>query len=273
MEYGDVLWDGCTDGEGDLLEFVQYEAAKIVTGAMKGTSRRSLLHEIGWEDLKTRRSIHKLKFYFKIVNNLTPNYLRELLPSQVSERAHYSFRSCSDYTLFPARTERFKNSFFPSATKAWNNIDITVRSFESVTSFQNALFTIFDVPCYETLFNFSLDRYSSIIHTRLRLNVCGLNYYLFKIGRIPSPECLCGFEIESINHYFLHCPFFAASRLKLVSSAAHIIGDRWNSMSELQIVRLFLAGSLQLSESKNIEIFTSVQLFIKETGRFTYAEP
>ena len=30
MEYGDVLWDGCTDGEGDLLEFVQYEAAKIV---------------------------------------------------------------------------------------------------------------------------------------------------------------------------------------------------------------------------------------------------
>jgi hypothetical protein len=34
MEYGDVLWDGCTDGESDLLEFVQYEAAKIVTGAM-----------------------------------------------------------------------------------------------------------------------------------------------------------------------------------------------------------------------------------------------
>ena len=38
MENGDVLWDGCTDGEGDLLEFVQYEAAKIVMGAMKGTT-------------------------------------------------------------------------------------------------------------------------------------------------------------------------------------------------------------------------------------------
>ena len=55
------------------------------------TSRRSLLHEIGWEDLKSRRSIHKLKFYFKIVNNLTPNYLKELLPSQVSKRTPYSF--------------------------------------------------------------------------------------------------------------------------------------------------------------------------------------
>ena len=50
--------------------------------------------------------------------------------------------------------------------------------------------------------------YSSIIHTRLLLNVCSLNYYLFNIGRDPSPECLCGFEIESINHYFLHCPFY-----------------------------------------------------------------
>ena len=77
MEYGDVLWDGCTDGESDLLEFVQYEAAKIVTGAMRITSRHSLMQEIGWEDMKTRRSIHKLAFYYKIINNLTPNYLTQ----------------------------------------------------------------------------------------------------------------------------------------------------------------------------------------------------
>ena len=42
----------------------------------------------------------------------------------------------------------------------------------------------------------------------------------------------------SIIVSFIVC-FFAAPRLKLVSSAAHIIGDRWNSMSEMQIVRLF----------------------------------
>ena len=28
MEYGDVLWDGCTDGES--LESVQYEARKVI---------------------------------------------------------------------------------------------------------------------------------------------------------------------------------------------------------------------------------------------------
>ena len=38
MEYADVVWDGCTEYECDLREHVRYETAKIVTGAIKGTS-------------------------------------------------------------------------------------------------------------------------------------------------------------------------------------------------------------------------------------------
>ena len=91
MEYVDVLWDGCTESESDLLEHVQYEAAKIVTGAMKGTSKHRLMQEIGWEDLKTIRAIHKLLLYVKIINNLCPSYLADLLPLQVGERTNYGF--------------------------------------------------------------------------------------------------------------------------------------------------------------------------------------
>ena len=69
MEYADVVWNGCSDTESDLLDSVQYEAGKIVTGAMKGISRQCLMCELGWEELKTRRAIHKLTLYFKIVNN------------------------------------------------------------------------------------------------------------------------------------------------------------------------------------------------------------
>ena len=71
MEYANVMWNGCSDTESDLLDSVQYEAGKIVTGAVKGTSRQRLMNELGWEELKTRRSIHKLTLYFKTVNNLT----------------------------------------------------------------------------------------------------------------------------------------------------------------------------------------------------------
>ena len=64
MEYADVVWSGCSDTESDLLDSVQYEAGKIVTDAMKGTSRQRLMCELGWEELKTRRVIHKLTLYF-----------------------------------------------------------------------------------------------------------------------------------------------------------------------------------------------------------------
>ena len=130
------------------------------------------------------------------------------------------------------------------------------------------MFSIFHIPKYKSLFNFSLDRYSSIIHTRLRLDSCALNFYLLKIGSKASPACLCGFEYESINHYFLHCPIFSVPRSRLLSSAAQILADRWLAMSELQIINVCLNGSSLLSEDENVNIFYCVQCFIKESNRF-----
>ena len=42
----DVIWDGCSEGEANILETVQYEAVRVVTGAMKGTNKRRLLNEL-----------------------------------------------------------------------------------------------------------------------------------------------------------------------------------------------------------------------------------
>ena len=92
MEYADVVWGGCTESECDLLEDVQYKAAKIVTGAIKGNtcSKHRLALELGWEEMRSRRAVHKVILYYKIVNNLCPNYLKNLLSVQVSERTSYS---------------------------------------------------------------------------------------------------------------------------------------------------------------------------------------
>ena len=53
MVYADVLWDGCSESESDLIEFLQYQQAIVVTGAIKGTSRSRLLEELALEDMKT----------------------------------------------------------------------------------------------------------------------------------------------------------------------------------------------------------------------------
>ena len=268
MEYADVLWDGCTDSESDLLEHVQYEAAKIVTGAMKGTSKHRLMQEIGWEDLKTRRAIHKLLLYFKIVNNLCPSYLVDLLPLLVSERTNYSLRTASNYSIFASRTDRFKRSFFPSTTSLWNDIGYDIRCLDSIGSFKKALFSFYNVPSYNATFDFAIDRFNAIFHTRLRLDTCALNYYLFKIGCKESPACFCGFYNESVKHFFLECPLYSAPRTNLLSSAARIFADRWSSMSKAQIVSVFLFGSKLLSPKQNSDLFFHVQSFISDSKRF-----
>ena len=215
MEYADVLWDGCSESESDLIEFVRYQSAIAVTGAMKGTSRARLLEELAWEDMKTRRSMHKLVLYFKIVNNLTPNYLLNLLPQTVQQRSGLSLRYALNFTPFLPRTERFKKSFFPSTTMLWNSIDYIYRNTISISLFKKFLSRSFDIPNYNKYYDFSIDRYSSILHTRLRLNCSALNYYLFKINYSLSPACTCGAKCESLIHYLLQCPRYAALRLSL----------------------------------------------------------
>ena len=68
MEYGDVIWDNCTEAEANLLDKIQYESARAVTGAIKGTSARGLMNELGWESLKTRRKCINYIISLKLLN-------------------------------------------------------------------------------------------------------------------------------------------------------------------------------------------------------------
>ena len=62
-------------GNSDLLESLQLEGARVVTGAIKGTSRDCLLCDISWAKLSLRRKIHKLIMMYKLVFKLARPYL------------------------------------------------------------------------------------------------------------------------------------------------------------------------------------------------------
>ena len=268
IEYADVLWDGCTESESDLLEHVQYEAAKTVTGAMKGTSKHRLMQEIGWEDLKTRRAIHKL-LYSKIIHNLCPSYLADLLPLQVSERTSYSLRMASNYSLFASRYERFKRMIlFPSAATLWNDISFDIRCLQSIGPFKKALFSFFNVPSYNVIYNFAIDRFNVMIHTRLGLDTCALNYYLLKIGCRERPARFCGFLSETVKHFFLNVHFILP--LELLCSPLLLTYLLTGGLLCLnhKLYPFFLFGSPLLSLEQNNDLFFHVQSFISELMRF-----
>ena len=64
----------------EKIEKVQYQAALAITGCWRGTNRNKIYEELGWESLSDRRWSRRLFHFFKIHNNLTPEYLMENLP-------------------------------------------------------------------------------------------------------------------------------------------------------------------------------------------------
>lgn len=96
LEYADVVWDGCSEFDSNLLESLQMEVARVVTDAFKGTIKVSLLNELSWVDLSVRRELHKLSLMYKMVFKLAPPYLCDLCPDFVSDRSCYSLRSANN---------------------------------------------------------------------------------------------------------------------------------------------------------------------------------
>ena len=109
---------------------------------------------------------------------------------------------------------------------------------DSISSFKRALVNHFNFPKYFSPFDYALDRYSSVIHTRLWLGTFGLNYYLFKIA-------------ETITHFFLQCPNHAVLRSDLLTAAARIAFGQWFKYSDQQKVEVFLFVPSDMSNDKN----------------------
>ena len=63
------------------IESIQYNAALPITGTVRETSREKLYQELGFESFQKRRRYRKLCCLFKIINNHTPRYLFQLVPS------------------------------------------------------------------------------------------------------------------------------------------------------------------------------------------------
>ena len=96
LEYADVVWDGCPESDSNLLESLQLEGARVVTGALKGTNRVSLLNDFSWVELSVRRKIDKHTLMRKMVFKLAPPYLCDICPNFVYERSSYSPRSANN---------------------------------------------------------------------------------------------------------------------------------------------------------------------------------
>ena len=62
------------------IESTQYQAALAVSGAWKGSNTSKLYEELGWKSLTDRRWYRRLLQFYKIINDLAPSYLKDIIP-------------------------------------------------------------------------------------------------------------------------------------------------------------------------------------------------
>lgn len=255
LEYSDIIWDNCTQYEKNELDKIQLEAARIVTGSTKLVSSARLNSEVGWENLSSRRRKHKLTLFYKMLNGITPDYLTQLVPSQVNQASMYNLRNSDNYLTIRTSSQLYYNSFLPSVVREWNALPETSKTSPSVDAFKQSLNT---VDLKKPSYYFIGERIGQIHHSRLRTNCSILKEHLFTKNIVNDPQCACG-AIETTSHFLLECNAFDEIRQDMF--------DEISPFCE-PLLDILLFGCNTLNEEANTCIFKSVQKFILRSKRF-----
>ena len=139
LDYGDIVYDHLSNIKFcQKIESVQYNAALAISaGTIRGTSREKQYQELGFEHLHDRSWFRRLCLFYKIKNDLTVPYLKNILPEPKS--SSYSLRTNRVYNVPSARTERFQSSFFPYCISKWNQLEPELQNSLTLSSFKHSL--------------------------------------------------------------------------------------------------------------------------------------
>jgi hypothetical protein len=265
LEYADILWHIPADHRHvlDILERVQLEAARVVTGATRRCSTAKLYEEVGWETLSSRRELHRASMMYKIETGKAPTYLQDLIPDPIEARTRYNLRNRRDLQVPFARLQTYSQSFYPAAVRQWNSLSRKIKDAPSEDAFKARYLREYPRPKTNHLY-YSGTRLLNIIHAKMRIGCSLLNYDLAtNLHVIPSPNCLCIMGVpETSKHFLLECPWYTAPRVEMYGVLLNI--PNLPTISN----ELLLYGNPELDDQTNLSIFKNVHHFIKQTKRF-----
>jgi hypothetical protein len=273
IEYGGVLFDGSPKNHTSPLDKIQREAGLVCTGAYKHTNNTTLMKELGWNSLETRRGMQKACLMYKIQNDLAPGYLKDAYPPLVGTQPAYNLRNADDINLPSGKKTGLFNSFFPNSIRIWNKLDRGIKNSQSLDSFK---YNLKKAKCLKKNKLYSKFNGSKAInHTRMRLGLSGLKSQRHDYNHVPTATCdYCGSRKDDSLHFLLQCRAFSPMRrillnkVTLLYSKKNIHRDLSRTLVQKELVEKLLNGDSRLSESENIELFRMVQDYIYDSKRF-----
>ena len=196
---------------------------------------------------------------YKFCNGDLPTYLNDLFPVTVENSTPYALRNANDINSVLARTNIYASSVIPSCVNAWNALDLNIRDSPTLNIFKYRLKHLYkprDLPVYFYLGQ----RYTSVIHARLRNHCSHLNSDLYKNHLRNNEHCECGHLTEDIEHYIFTCPNYTQARQKLFQDTR-----QYHPLSTDKL----LQGIRDLNKKDSEKLINSFHAYINSTKRFT----
>lgn len=135
LEYGCMAWDPYLKKDVNKLEMVQRKAVRFIFNAYRRIdSPSALMAANNISTLENRRLFARLRFLYLIYNHQLGIDSRFFILPRVGRQTRHSHLHCLE--PFFARTNCFKNSFFPRTILKWNALPIDVFSTDDVTTFE-----------------------------------------------------------------------------------------------------------------------------------------
>ena len=184
------------------IENIQLEAARIITGAIKGTPHNKIYNETKWTTTNDRRDRRNMITFYKLYHNLTPDYMKNMLPKKIRNLHTYNLRNKNDISKQPVKSTLRMNSFVSHMVDKWNSLDDDIKLTAGLKEFTRHLKkNDKKPPKYYSVG----DRKSNIHHARMRMKCSLLSDDLYKMHIIEDPKCACGYANEDATHYLFQC--------------------------------------------------------------------
>ena len=249
----------------NTVERLQYQAALSITGAWKGSNLDKVYEELGWESLSNRRHCRRLIQFYKIQNDMVPDYLKEPIPT--AKPFTHRLRSLHVLNEISCYSDSYRDSFYPDCIRLRNRLDENFRNLPTLRKFKNNLITLFRPPC-RSIFGIH-DPIGIRWLYQLRVGLSPLRYHKNSHNFLDTPTDLCIIcqSVENTEHYFLHCTRFEDMRNELIG-LLNGLTTNFHQLTNTEKTNLMLYGDTSLNFDTNKQILMASLKYFKDTQRF-----
>ena len=113
------------------------------------------------------------------------------------------------------------------------------------------------------------DTLSEKLHTCLRLKFSHLKEHKFRHGFADTinPMCASGADVETMEHFLLHCHFYSTERLEILDNIERANPDFKNLSDKDQVSFMSYGSKTITSENFDQNIFKTIIKYLQKTGR------